>query len=105
MAREYYRGKCLCTIDLLFDWFGISCMSTGNLFIYKTDSSKPVKQEVNSTVILPPLVFPAMALPLEECKVLELLRHVGEVGEEVVAEVRVPGVNVIKLFFFVAEDN
>ena len=49
-------------------------------------------------MILPPLVFPAMALPLEECKVLELLRHIGEVGEEVVAEVRVPGVNVIKLF-------
>jgi hypothetical protein len=26
--------------------------------ICKTDKSKPVKQEVNSTVILPPLVFP-----------------------------------------------
>jgi len=26
-------------------------------FICKTDLSKPVKQEVNSTVILPPLVF------------------------------------------------
>ncbi len=29
------------------------------VFIYKTDYSKPVKQEVNGTVILPPLVFPA----------------------------------------------
>jgi len=28
------------------------------VFICKTDQSKPVKQEVNSTVILPPLVFP-----------------------------------------------
>jgi len=28
------------------------------VFICKTDYSKPVKQEVNSTVILPPLVFP-----------------------------------------------
>jgi hypothetical protein len=28
------------------------------VFICKTDRSKPVKQEVNSTVILPPLVFP-----------------------------------------------
>jgi len=29
------------------------------VFICKTDSSKPVKQEVNGTMILPPLVFPA----------------------------------------------
>ncbi len=28
------------------------------VIIFKTDSSKPVKQEVNGTVILPPLVFP-----------------------------------------------
>jgi len=29
-----------------------------NIFSYHTADSKPVKQEVNSTVILPPLVFP-----------------------------------------------
>ena len=29
------------------------------VFICKTDKSKPVKQEVNGTVLLPPLVFPA----------------------------------------------
>ncbi len=28
------------------------------VFICKTDKSKPVKQEVNSAMILPPLVFP-----------------------------------------------
>ncbi len=28
------------------------------VFLCKTDQSKPVKQEVNGTVILPPLVFP-----------------------------------------------
>ncbi len=28
------------------------------IFICKTDYSKPVKQEANGTVILPPLVFP-----------------------------------------------
>ncbi len=28
--REYLRGKYHCTIDLLFDWFGISCMTTDN---------------------------------------------------------------------------
>jgi hypothetical protein len=27
------------------------------VFICKTDKSKPVKQEVNGTVILPPIVF------------------------------------------------
>jgi hypothetical protein len=38
------------------------------VFICKTDSSKPVKQEVNGTVILPPLVFSGksfMGLPPE----------------------------------------
>ncbi len=28
-AKEYYIGKYHCTIDLLFDWFGISCMTMG----------------------------------------------------------------------------
>ncbi len=27
-TREYSRGKYQCTIDLLFDWFGFSCMTT-----------------------------------------------------------------------------
>jgi hypothetical protein len=34
MAREYYKGTYHCTIDLLFDWFGISCMTTYNLCFY-----------------------------------------------------------------------
>jgi hypothetical protein len=29
-TREYWRGKYHCTIDLLFDWCGISCMTTDN---------------------------------------------------------------------------
>ncbi len=32
--REYWRGKYHCTVDLLFDWFGISCMTTGNFCFY-----------------------------------------------------------------------
>jgi hypothetical protein len=32
--------------------------------------SKPVKQEVNSTMILPPLVFPANTYLLEDAQVL-----------------------------------
>ncbi len=38
LSTEYIRGKYHCTVDLLFDWFGISCMTTDNfLFICKTD--------------------------------------------------------------------
>ncbi len=32
---------------------------------YHTADSKPVKQEVNGTVILPPLVFPALAITIK----------------------------------------
>ncbi len=62
--REHLRGKYHCTIDLLFDWFGISCLTNDNFFVFicKTDLSKPVKQEFNGTVILPPLVFLAQIL-------------------------------------------
>jgi hypothetical protein len=28
------RGKYHCTIDLLFDWFGINCMTTDNFCFY-----------------------------------------------------------------------
>jgi len=27
-------GKNHCTVDLLFDWFGISCMTTDNFYFY-----------------------------------------------------------------------
>ncbi len=33
-TREYWRGKYHCTIELLFDWFGISCMTTDNFCFY-----------------------------------------------------------------------
>jgi hypothetical protein len=54
--RGILKGEEHCTIDLLLDWFGISCMTTDNFCFYL--QNKPVKQEVNGTVILPPLVFP-----------------------------------------------
>jgi hypothetical protein len=47
------KGKYHCTVDLLFDWFGIKT----KIVSCHTADSKPVKQEVNSTVMLPPLVF------------------------------------------------
>jgi hypothetical protein len=27
LSREYKRGKYYCTIDLLFDWFGLVCFA------------------------------------------------------------------------------
>ncbi len=49
-------GKYHCTIDLLFDWLGLVCFAK-KIVIRHTADSKPVKQEVNGTVILPLLVF------------------------------------------------
>jgi hypothetical protein len=34
LCREYLRGKYHCTVDLLFDWFGISCMTIDNFCFY-----------------------------------------------------------------------
>jgi hypothetical protein len=53
-----------CTVDLLFYWFGQVCFGNKNKKIVSchTADSKLVKQEVNGTVILPPLVFPASTL-------------------------------------------
>ncbi len=38
-------GEVSCTIDLLFDWFGISCMTTDN--ICKTDSTDNICKQAN----------------------------------------------------------
>jgi hypothetical protein len=46
--------------DLLFDRFGISCMTT-DIFL-QNRLIQPVKQEVNCIVILPPQVFPGSTL-------------------------------------------
>jgi hypothetical protein len=65
IAREYERGKYHCTIDLLFDFFGLVSFANKNKIVSShTTDSKPVKQEVNGTVIPPPLVFPAIAIKL-----------------------------------------
>jgi hypothetical protein len=34
VSREFKRGKYHCTVDLLFDWFGISCMTTDYFSFY-----------------------------------------------------------------------
>jgi hypothetical protein len=53
-------GKYGYTVDLLFDWFGLVCFAKKIVSSHTADS-KPVKLEVNGTVILLPLVFPALA--------------------------------------------
>jgi len=54
-TREYLRRKYHCTVDLLFNWFGLVCFANKNkVSIVTTADSKPVKQEVNGTVILLP---------------------------------------------------
>ena len=59
-AGNTKRGKYHCTIDLLFDWFGLACFANKNKNSCHTADSKPVTQEVNGTVIFTPLVFPGL---------------------------------------------
>ncbi len=56
LCRENLRGKYHCTIDLLFDWFELVCFAKKIVSCHTADS-KPIKQEINGTVILRPLVF------------------------------------------------
>ncbi len=65
LGREYLRGKYHCTVDLLFDWFGISCMTTDNFCFYLRNRliQTSQKKEVNGTVILSFLVFPGLGNP------------------------------------------
>ncbi len=57
-SREYLRGKYHRTNDLLFDLFELACFANKNKIVNcHTADSKPVKQEVNGTVIPLPLVF------------------------------------------------
>jgi hypothetical protein len=48
-------GKYHCTVGLLFDCFGISCI-TDKICFYLQNRLIQTKQEVSGTVILPPLV-------------------------------------------------
>jgi hypothetical protein len=54
LEQGVLKGKYHCTIDLLSDWFRLACLvcKTKTVSIHTADS-KPVKQEVNGTVILP----------------------------------------------------
>jgi hypothetical protein len=58
-AQGILKGKYHCTIDLLFDWFRISCMTTDNFRFYlqnsQTQTCQTGGQWYNDTS---PLVFP-----------------------------------------------
>jgi hypothetical protein len=61
VTMEYKRGKYHCTVDLLFDWFGISCMTTDNFCFYLQNrliqNSQTGGQWYSDTS---PLIFPAV---------------------------------------------
>jgi hypothetical protein len=68
------RGKYHCTVELPFGWFGLVCFAIKTkIFSCHTADSK---QEVNSTVILPPLVFPAFPIIL----LTGVISHVAQAG-------------------------
>jgi hypothetical protein len=78
--REYKRGKYHCTVDLLFDWFGIVCLQIKTKIVScRTADSTPDKQQVNGTVILPPLVFPEKNYKIATLTILEP-SHSGKGG-------------------------
>ncbi len=56
------RGKYHCTIDLLFDWFGISCMATDNFCFY-------LQNRLIQTSQTAPLVFPDISLSAAQLRI------------------------------------
>jgi hypothetical protein len=48
-SKEYLRGKYHCTVDLLFDWLGISCMTTDNFLLF-VKQTNPYQSHRRSTV-------------------------------------------------------
>ncbi len=62
-AREYWRYHC--TVDLLFDWFGINCTTTDNFCFYLQNRPIQTSQTGGQWYSEPsPLVFPDLALPI-----------------------------------------
>jgi hypothetical protein len=50
VAGNTKGGKYHCTIDLLFDWFGISCMTTDNLKKKKKKKNNQSQSNRRSTI-------------------------------------------------------
>ncbi len=55
------KGGYHCTIDLLYDWFGISCMTTDNFCFYLQNKLIQTSQTGGQRYVdTSPLVFPAL---------------------------------------------
>ncbi len=64
------KGKYHCTIDILFDWFGISCMTTDNfcfLFAKQTNPNQTGGQQYRDTS---PFSIPCCHLTTETCTLI-----------------------------------
>jgi hypothetical protein len=73
-SREYKRGKYPCTVDLLFDWFGISRTTTDNFCFYLQNRLIQTSQKGGQRyMILPPFVFPAASYEADVPENIELM--------------------------------
>jgi hypothetical protein len=67
LTRECLRGNYHCTVDLLFDWFGISCMTTDNFCFYlqnrliQTSQTGGQQDSDTSPFSIPDLTITALA--------------------------------------------
>jgi hypothetical protein len=50
VAGNTKMGKYHCTVDLLFDWFGISCMTTDKFLFLFSKQTHPNQSNRRSTV-------------------------------------------------------
>ncbi len=90
-------------IDLMFDWFGISCMTTDNFCFYLQNRliQTSQKQEVNDTVMLPPLVLPAQNNGLvEECTLLSFNHRYRKAKIDCISLFMCPLLAQLKIGFF-----
>ncbi len=55
-------GKYHCTVDLLFDWFGVSCMTMDNFCFYLQNRLIQTTQTGGQWYSEPPLVFPGQTI-------------------------------------------
>jgi len=72
-SREYSRGKYHSTVELLFDWFGISCMIAANFCLYLQNRLIPNQSNRRSTV---QWYFPAC---IYKVKILAYRGHIWKV--------------------------
>ena len=79
--REHLRGKCHCTVDLLLTGLEMClCAVQNSVHPAQRHISKPVKQEVNRTVILHLKCYLVLATVLDECSQNKWLTRYNSIG-------------------------